>query len=612
MMRLVLPSLAAVLAAAALGCANPTPPPAWRVVELHGSPYERGLQHGQALRSDIRAFYTELLTSSLLPYLNREQPGIAAFLPSYAQSPYDGAQFSTQLLLDSALRMQRSIPREYQEEMQGVADGSGMTYDQILILNTFPDTTLAVRAVAAALQLSQAPQVESVEFVGASSDGADNDGDGAVDQPGEGLLSPYMALPYAAAAELPTDVSIRFVLSDDAGVDPATVRVELDGVAEPNVQLEPLDAARLQVTVTPQALQPGTIHSLTLDAADVVVVVDPAPAHQRFMREEQLTFTTRGTGKSPFEVPNRGADDGRSRATSLAFAASGAETASGAPLLAQHFALLDANSSHKHTAVFIHHPDSGPAFAVVGWAGIVWGFSGMNAQGVAYACQPSDTLDNAVVGGLINSLADLDHAKLVMSGMPIGFAGREVLEDSSTTSEAVASLRQSKPGYGWNCLLADADGGLRAAELDANVDGQASGVHVYGSAPDLPADLDPRGRPWASLGADDLFLTSHFVENAQDIFTLTVEGKRVAPQSQWSSTYFRSLRTRAALADALSGQLGALDAPRAMELLRRPELVDHSDSMNAVVLEPASRTLHVAMGTEPATDSEFQTVVVSP
>ena len=35
-------------------------------------------------------------------------------------------------------------------------------------------------------------------------------------------------------------------------------------------------------------------------------------------------------------------------------------TPDGAPLLAQHFAMLDANTSHRHTVVFVHHPDSGP------------------------------------------------------------------------------------------------------------------------------------------------------------------------------------------------------------------------------------------------------------
>lgn len=614
-------SLALALAAAvcALGCADPKPPPAYQVVELHGSPYERGLQHGQALRSDIRAFYTELLTASLLPYLNREQPGIAAFLPTYQGETYANGQFSYQLLLDSALRMQKSISLEHQQELRGIADGSGLTYEQVLVLNTFPDTTLAVRAVALALHLSSAPHVESLEFVGAASDGVDNDGDGVIDNPGEGLISPYAASPTAAAVELPTDVQIRWVIADDAGVDPASLRIELDDraftTADPQVQVESLDDhdGRLQVTFSPPDLQPATIRSVTLYAADKVLVTDPPPEHERFMREERLTFTTRGAGKLPYQVPNRGVDDGRSRPTSLAFAARGAETAGGAPLLAQHFALLDANSSHKHSAIFIHHPESGPTFAVVGWAGIAWGFSGLNSNGASYACNPSDTLDNAVVGNLIGSIADLSKAKLLMAGTPIGFAGREILEGSANSADAVAALQQAKPGFGWNCLLADASGDLRAAEIDDNVDGQpGGGVHVYGGSPDDPANRDRHGQMYASLGPDDLFVTSHFLKNSDDIFTVTVQGQRVVPQAQWSSFYFRSLRTRANLADALAPTLGTLDVNAAIGILRRDELVDHSDSMNAVVIEPAKRTLHVAIGTEPATDAEFQAVEVKP
>ena len=72
----------------ALGCGSPQPPPTRELIHLHGSPYARGLEHGQKLRSKVRAFYTTLLTTSLLPYLNREQPGIEAFLIAYRGDAY--------------------------------------------------------------------------------------------------------------------------------------------------------------------------------------------------------------------------------------------------------------------------------------------------------------------------------------------------------------------------------------------------------------------------------------------------------------------------------------------------------------------------------------------
>src|SRR5690606_21926185 len=145
-------------------------------------------------------------------------------------------------------------------------------------------------------------------------------------------------------------------------------------------------------------LAPGAISSVVVQAGDRKIVEQPPPAHARFMRDERMTFSVKGAGKAPHEIANRGFEDGRTQPPAFAFAARGAATG-GDPLLAQHFALLDANTAHKHTAVFIHQPERGPAFAVVGWAGVIWGFSGLNVRGLAYGCTYSDSLDNSVVAG---------------------------------------------------------------------------------------------------------------------------------------------------------------------------------------------------------------------
>jgi hypothetical protein len=36
----------------------------------------------------------------------------------------------------------------------------------------------------------------------------------------------------------------------------------------------------------------------------------------------------------------------------------------------------------------------GKAHAVLGWAGVIFGFSGMNEDGLTFASNPSDSLDN--------------------------------------------------------------------------------------------------------------------------------------------------------------------------------------------------------------------------
>ena len=61
----------------------------------------------------------------------------------------------------------------------------------------------------------------------------------------------------------------------------------------------------------------------------------------------------------------------------------------------------------------------------------------------------------------------------------------------------------------------------------------------------------------------------------------------------------------------MSPALGQLDSSRAMSILSAQDLVDPDNSMNAVVIEPATRTLYSAMGTEPATDAPFESLVLS-
>jgi hypothetical protein len=596
-----------------LACAPAKAPPTREVIHLYGSPYQRGLQHGQQLRSKVLSLHATLLTNSLLPYLSREQPDIVSVLPVYGADRYQNGQFGHQLLLDSAKNIEKSLPHAVRDELRGISDGSGLPYDDVLILNTVFDSTLAVRAVSFAIRLSRAPQLESVEFLGADSDGVDNDGDGQVDEPGEGLLSPYAATPYGALVELPPTVRLRAVLSSPRHVDRALVRVELDGVVytqdSPELALEDLDDQRLQLTLTPAApLAQGATVTVVLAAGDQLLLDKPPPAHASFMRDEELVFTTKGAGLAARDVRRPPLHDGRTQPPAFAFGVRGSMTPGGAPLLAQHFAMLDANTSHRHTAIFVHHPDSGPAFMTVGWAGVAFGMSGMNEQGLAWACNPADTLNNSVVGSVVASLADLSQAQLLAGGLPVGFAGRKVLETSSTVGEAATLMRSLTYAFGWSCLVADAQGGLEAVEVHSDVfhDGE-KGVHAY-----APEDLDADGRRLSSVTADDLETGSCRVQNVADISTFTIAGQRVTPEKTWSSFFFRARRGIDATARHLGEQKGTVDVSAAEAILSAPELVDTSDSMNAVVFDLAAKTAHVAMGSEPATASAFEATTFDP
>jgi hypothetical protein len=219
----IIVTLAALLA----GCTEATPPPHVEVITLEGTPYERGFQHGQHFSGKIRSFYTKLLTTSLFPYLNRARPDISSVLSEYAKPRYDGV-FSYLLMLENGLALAETLDPRFLQEMQGIADGAELPFEDILILNTFFDTLMGFRALTFFIRKIQAPTLQSVQFVGEhDADGVDNDDDGEVDEQDEGLVVPYDQTPFAIMAQVPTNAPLRIVLRDQAllgipeGVDPA-------------------------------------------------------------------------------------------------------------------------------------------------------------------------------------------------------------------------------------------------------------------------------------------------------------------------------------------------------------------------------------------------------
>lgn len=562
-------------------------------MQLSGDPYARGKQHGELLSAKIKGFYTTLLTSSLFPYLGREQPDIATLLTEYSSDRYKNGRFAYELLLESAKSLERQIPRAAIDEMRGVADGSGLSYDEVLVLNTFVDSTLAVRGIALAIRLSRAPVVERVEFVGLESDGADNDGDGTTDEAGEGVLEPYLPSRGATFVEVPASVTVKLRLRDPDGVDPALVRLQL-GSGPLDATTTELAADLLEVSAAVTAPAAST-QLLVIGAGDEKVLASPPPDHASFMRDLEILFTTRGANLRREQALWPTLSDGRTRPPSMALSLAGDATQGDAALLAHHFALLDANTSHKHTAVFVHTPDKGAPFAYVGWAGVVWGFSGMNAAGVGYACNSSDTLDNSVVGQVFEQVADLSKAKLTAVGTPIGFVMRRVLEQNTDVATALTTVRGLNHPYGWACVLGDAAGGQRAVEIDSDIFKEGmEGVYDFGTQERL-----------SSTGDGDLVIGSDYAKNENDITRFMVAGQKVVPQRDWAGSFFRSRRAVSRLLEGVRAQYGTLDVEKVEALIADPAVVDMSDSMNAVVLDLKNRKLYSAHGQVPATKGEF-------
>lgn len=572
---------------------------------LTGTAYDRGLQHGTQLRSKIRSFYTTLMTNSLFPFLSREQPDIATLLKEYEADRYKNGGFARELLLDSAKNLERNLGRSGRDELRGIADGSGLTYEEALILNTFVDTTLAVRGIGLAIRQGRAPIVDSVEFLGLGSDRVDNSGEGTVDETDEGVIKPFVPPYFAAAVEIDVATKLRVVFSDPDGVDPQTVRVRVnEGLfvfGDPSLEIVELDATHVQLTFTPlEPLPAASTITFVVSAGDKRIIEIPGPPRASFRRDEEFVVTTRGANLAPRDISRPALTDNRTRPPPFTLGVRGARAASG-PLLAHSFALLDANTAHKHTVLLMHRPDTGPAYATVGWAGIVYGISGLNERGVGVACNPSDTLDNSVVGSVLDQVADLSRAKLLASGLPVGFLVKRVLERASNVAEGVDALTEIDPVYGWNCTIADDQGGLEVVELDSDVFKQGQGgVYRYG-----PTDLDPSMRRYSSLTDDDLISGSSYTRNVDDSITLNLAGQRVVPQRFWSGFFFRSRRVIDNVTRRLAARTEPVDVPWLEALLAEPEVIDRSDSMNAVVLDLKNRTVHSAMGTIPATASPF-------
>lgn len=113
-----------------------------RILHLEGSPYEIGYQHGVLLREEIRERIRDRLLGSLI----------------------EEDHISYLLLLRYARRVDARLSSEYRAELAGIADGAGVAYSQVLLLNTYDDlitqqwSDLALQDLALSLSPRFAPR----------------------------------------------------------------------------------------------------------------------------------------------------------------------------------------------------------------------------------------------------------------------------------------------------------------------------------------------------------------------------------------------------------------------------------------------------------------------
>jgi isopenicillin-N N-acyltransferase-like protein len=126
------------------------------VVYLQGTSYEMGVQQAMVLREPLR----ELVQAYLYGRLVLEK----------------GAEHFW--LLAQARLIEADVPRNLKQEMRGIADGAGLSYQDVLLLNTIPDLlALAHRSPSAALSpalfsptpegpVPSSPRAQSTAFAG--------------------------------------------------------------------------------------------------------------------------------------------------------------------------------------------------------------------------------------------------------------------------------------------------------------------------------------------------------------------------------------------------------------------------------------------------------------
>jgi hypothetical protein len=95
------------------------------ILHLKGGPFKRGYQQGYLLKEYIRDLYHDYFLGELLKSASSSK--IKRFL-------------LLQYFKFKAKQLEKYIPQEYREEMKGIARGSILSYNKILLMHTFLDT----------------------------------------------------------------------------------------------------------------------------------------------------------------------------------------------------------------------------------------------------------------------------------------------------------------------------------------------------------------------------------------------------------------------------------------------------------------------------------------
>jgi hypothetical protein len=123
-----------------------------RVVYLHGDAYEMGLQHGSLFRDQVRQLVRDYLYGHIVASSGCSHVG----------------------LLHYVRLLEPRLPRDLCRELQGIADGAGLSYQDVLLLNVLPDLIALTHQLPAWELSSSLSSTTGEHFVMAqSAEGAD-------------------------------------------------------------------------------------------------------------------------------------------------------------------------------------------------------------------------------------------------------------------------------------------------------------------------------------------------------------------------------------------------------------------------------------------------------
>eukprot|EP01129_Flabellula_baltica_P007984 TRINITY_DN3141_c5_g1_i1.p1 TRINITY_DN3141_c5_g1~~TRINITY_DN3141_c5_g1_i1.p1 ORF type:complete len:438 (+),score=105.66 TRINITY_DN3141_c5_g1_i1:88-1401(+) len=114
------------------------------LLHVYGTPYEMGYAHGQMLKDEIHDLYPQIEQ-----YIYSEVEKSLQFLPKFMRDFVAEYGTSGALLLTYELT-KGYTPDYWFEELRGIADGSGMSYNRILEIHMFPELIQAACSMVGA------------------------------------------------------------------------------------------------------------------------------------------------------------------------------------------------------------------------------------------------------------------------------------------------------------------------------------------------------------------------------------------------------------------------------------------------------------------------------